>query len=385
MSSQRSAVRSARASAAIGAGAVGAAALLFGTSGVATQLLAPGIVATSAAGWRVVIGGSVLVAICAALGRAPWSYPARWWVIASGSLAFLGFQVGYFLAVGRVGVAAATILAIGTGPVVAGLLDRVRHGAALPVRWWIGVAVAITGIAVMTGAGNVVFEVVAGAAAIGAGCCFPFFGDAIRDLTADRPAITAVATVFGAAVLPAVVLLLLVGTDPLATPGTAATLLYLGLVTTAAAYVLWSAGLAVLSLSDTVTLTMIEPIAAAVLAVAILGEPAGPATVVGVLATLTGVWIATTRTRSVARSGSAGQLRRPRRVRAGPRTGDRRDPGGKRQGRREALERQGLQASAQVAALRQVVQQPAVEGIAGPDGVHQRRRRDRHPNVLPAQ
>ena len=302
MNSQLSAVRSARASAAVGAGVVGAAALLFGTSGVATQLLAPGLAATSAAGWRVVIGGSVLVVICAALGRAPWSYPARWWVIASGALAFLGFQVGYFLAVGRVGVAAATILAIGTGPVVAGLLDRVRHGTALPVRWWLGVAVAITGIALMTGAGGVVFDMVGGAAAIGAGCCFPIFGDAVRDLTADRPALTAVATVFGAAVLPAVVLVLLAGTDPLATPGTAATLLYLGLVTTAAAYALWSAGLAVLSLSDTVTLTMIEPIAATVLAVAILSEPAGPATVVGVIATLTGVWIATAR-RSVAGSG----------------------------------------------------------------------------------
>ena len=64
-----------------------------------------------------------------------------------------------------------------------------------------------------------------------------------------------------------------------------------------------AAGLAVFSLSDTVALTMIEPIAAVVLAVAILSEPAGPATVVGVLAALTGGWIATARNRPVARSG----------------------------------------------------------------------------------
>ena len=113
---------------------------------------------------------------------------------------------------------------------------------------------------------------------------------------------TAVATVFGAAV-PAVVLLVLDGTNPLTTSGTALALLYLGLVTTAAACVLWSAGLAVFSLSDTVALTMIEPTAAVVLAVAILSEPAGPATVVGVLAALTGGWIATARNRPVARSG----------------------------------------------------------------------------------
>jgi DME family drug/metabolite transporter len=178
---------------------------------------------------------------------------------------------------------------------VAGLLDRVRRGTSLRARWWVGVAVAVTGIAVMTGTGGVLFDPIGWTAAIGAGCCFPIFGDAIQDLTADRPALTAVATVFGAAMLPAAGLLLLFGTDPLAGPGTALALLYLGLVTTVAGYALWSAGLAVLSLGDTVTLTMIEPIAATVLAVAVLGEPAGVATVVGVLATLTGVWITTAR------------------------------------------------------------------------------------------
>jgi DME family drug/metabolite transporter len=293
MNTQSAAVRTARTSTAIGAGAVAAAALLFGTSGVVTQVLAPGLAATTTAGWRIVIGGGVLVVISAALGRAPWSYSRRWRVIVPGALAFLGFQLGYFLAVGRVGVATATIVTIGTGPLVAGLLDRVRRGTALRARWWMGVAVAIAGIAVMTGAGGVLLDPIGWVAAIGAGCCFPFFGDAIRELTADRPALTAVATVFGAAILPAAMLLVLAGTDPFATKGAAVTLLYLGLVTTAAAYALWSAGLAELSLGDTVTLTMIEPIAATVLAVAILGEPAGAATVVGVLATLTGVWIAT--------------------------------------------------------------------------------------------
>ncbi len=291
MNTQPSTVRPASTGAAIAA--VAAAAVLFGTSGVATRVLAPGLAATTTAGWRIVIGGGVLVVISAALGRAPWSCPCPWRVIVPGALAFLGFQLGFFLAVNRVGVATATIVTIGTGPVVAGLLDRVRHGIALRIRWWIGVAVAVPGIAIMTGAGGVLFDPIGWVAAIGAGCCFPVFGAAIRDLTADRPALTAVATVFGAAMLPAAGLLLLFGTDPFAGPGTSPALLYLGLVTTAAAYALWSAGLAVLSLGDAVTLTMIEPITATVLAVAVLGEPAGPATVVGVLATLTGVWIAT--------------------------------------------------------------------------------------------
>jgi drug/metabolite transporter, DME family len=65
-------------------------------------------------------------------------------------------------------------------------------------------------------------------------------------------------------------------------------------VTTAIAYALWSAGLAHLTLANTVTLTMLEPVAATVMAIAILGEPAGPTNILGIATTLAGVWIAST-------------------------------------------------------------------------------------------
>jgi DME family drug/metabolite transporter len=176
---------------------------------------------------------------------------------------------------------------------VAGLLDRVRRGTRLRGRWWVGVALAIAGIAVMTGANGVTLDPTGVASAVAAGCCFPVFGDAIRDLLADRPPLTAIATVFGAAILPAVVLLYVAGTDPVGTDGTTTALLYLGVVTTATAYLLWSTGLATLSLGATVTLTMLEPVAATVLAVAVLHEVAGQGTAVGIVAALAGVWIAT--------------------------------------------------------------------------------------------
>ena len=204
------------------------------------------------------------------------------------------FQLGFFVSVSLAGVATATIVTIGTGPVVAGLLDRVRRGTPLRRRWWTGVGVAVLGIALTTGAGTVTLNPAGMASAVIAGCCFPVFGSAIRDLTADRPALTAVATVFGAAILPAAILLAIAGSKPAATPGTVIALLYLGVVTTAIAYALWSAGLARLTLADTVTLTMLEPVAATVMAIAILCEPAGPTTILGITATLSGVWIAST-------------------------------------------------------------------------------------------
>ncbi|HYN35132.1 MAG TPA: DMT family transporter, partial [Ilumatobacteraceae bacterium] len=108
---------------------VAVAALLFGTSGVAAQLLAPGLPAVTTAGWRVVLGGAVLVGLSAARGQAPWRYPRRWRVTATGAVAFLVFQLGFFLSVSLAGAATATIVTIGTGPVVAGLLDGIDLAA----------------------------------------------------------------------------------------------------------------------------------------------------------------------------------------------------------------------------------------------------------------
>ena len=272
---------------------VAVAALLFGTSGVAVQLLAPGLPAATTAGWRVVLGEAVLVGLSAARGHAPWRYPRRWRVTVTGALAFLVFQLGFFLSVSLSGVATATIITIGTGPIVAGLLDRVRRGTPLRRRWWTRVGVALLGIALTTGAGAVTLNPAGWASAMIAGCCFPLFGSAIGDLAVDRPALTAAAAVFGTAIIPATVLLAFVGSNPAATPGTITAVLYLGVVTTAIAYALWSAGLAHLTLSDTVTLTVLEPVAATILAIAILGEPAGPTTILGIAITLAGVRIAT--------------------------------------------------------------------------------------------
>src|SRR5664279_3571246 len=206
------------------------AAVLFGTSGVAVETLAPGLAAATTAGWRVVLGAAVLVGLSRGRGHAPWRYSLRPRVTLPGGLAFLVFQLGFFISVSLAGVATATIVTIGTGPVVAGLLDRARRGTPLRRRWWIGVGVAVLGIAVTTGSGAVTLNPAGWASAMIAGCCFPVFGSAIRDLTTDRPNLTAAATVFGVAIIPAATLLAIADSNPAATAGSIIALLYLGVV-----------------------------------------------------------------------------------------------------------------------------------------------------------
>jgi DME family drug/metabolite transporter len=288
-----------------GRAAVAAAAILFGTSATSTRLVDGMPDALTVAAWRQVIGGSALVVAAAVIGQAIWRYPFRWRPTIVGGLAVVAFQVGFFAAVDRLGVATATMVVIGTGPIAAGLLDRLLHGTRPTRRWVTGVAVAIAGIAMMSGGGG---DVVAAdwLLAVAAGWCFPIYGAATSRLLADRPPVAAIATVFGAGVLPAATLAALCATgvgvagsrlDATGAPTAAsvAVLVYLGLVTTAAAYVSWAHGLARVPLNEAVTITMLEPVAAFVLAVVVLREPVGLVPTLGALAVLAGIRIVATR------------------------------------------------------------------------------------------
>jgi DME family drug/metabolite transporter len=258
------------------------------------------------AAWRQVIGGVALLGVAAAFGQAVWRYPPRWAPTAAGGLAVVAFQVGFFAAVDRLGVTTATMVVIGTGPIAAGVLDHRLHGTRPTARWAAGVAVAVTGIAAMSGGpGDVV--VADWLLAVAGGCCFPIYGAATRRLLADRPPVAAIATVFGAAVVPASALAAsgafgLGVADSAAPVGAAgadalaivAVLAYLGLVTTAGAYVLWAHGLARVPLRETVTITMLEPVAAFGLAAVVLREPLSLVPSAGAAAVVAGVGIAAT-------------------------------------------------------------------------------------------
>ena len=67
--------------------------------------------------------------------------------------------------------------------------------------------------------------------------------------------------------------------------------LHLGVFATAVAYLLFSRGLAKISVADAVTLTLAEPLTAAVLGIFILGEKLNPQALVGLLLLLAGILI----------------------------------------------------------------------------------------------
>jgi DME family drug/metabolite transporter len=98
-------------------------------------------------------------------------------------------------------------------------------------------------------------------------------------------------------------LLLTTDTGWLATPSGLAMALWLGLVTTTLAYVLFGIGLRTLAPATVSTLTLAEPLTAGILGVAVLGETLPPGAVAGLLVLAAGIAVL-----------AAGGARMPRRT-----------------------------------------------------------------------
>jgi DME family drug/metabolite transporter len=249
------------------------AAVLWGTTGT-TQELAPDAASPLTIGaLRLLVAAFVLVAIAAATGQFRRVHNLRRPATLLAALGVAAYQPFFFLAVDRTGVVMGTIVAIGSAPVFGGLLawafDRVP-----PSRLWTtATALAVVGVALLIAAGNelgtnrdgIAFAVIAGAA-------YATYVIAARQLSREGDVIGSTAMVFA---LAATLLLPLLATEDLGWVGTAggsAAVLHLGVLATAAAYLLFATGLQTTQSTTATTLTLGEPVTAALLGVLVVGE-----------------------------------------------------------------------------------------------------------------
>ena len=110
------------------------AAILFGTTGTAQALGPDGSTPMTVGASRILIGGSLLAAIALASGGFRGRWPLGHVLLAGAGVAV--YQLAFFQAVADTGVAVGAIVAIGSGPVFAGILERVLDGA-WPGRTWL--------------------------------------------------------------------------------------------------------------------------------------------------------------------------------------------------------------------------------------------------------
>lgn len=270
-----------------------AAAVLWGTSGVVAQLVhrSTGMGPMDISFWRLAVSAAAMLLIAlprlrtvrAAVRRHPWA-------LAAAGVGLAAYQALYFLSVTTAGVNIATMVSLGTAPVVAALWEAVSRRRVPGLRQGLVILVAVVGLVLIAGghgaaAGpNPTLGVLA---ALGSGVIYGASAVLGRHLARDTPAIamTTVTSVVGALTLVAFAVFSAPYVVPAGAPvsvGVAwAGIAAMGVLATALAYILFNRGLQATEGSVAAVLTLIEALTAAVLAVTVLSEPTGVATIVG--------------------------------------------------------------------------------------------------------
>ena len=251
------------------------AALCFATTGTAQALGPAGTQPVGVGAARILVGGTLLVAVVLLRGSGFRSRPwARGPLLAAvGGVAV--YQLAFFAAVADTGVAVGTIVALGSAPTLAGLFEWVLDRRRPSARWSVATALACAGVALLALAGGGASVSLLGVAlAVTAGGAYATYTLAAkRLLAAGHAPETVMAAAFGLGALT--LMPALVASEPgwLLHADGVALAIFLGVIPTALAYVLFARGLRRLSASETATLTLAEPLTAGVLGAVVLAEP----------------------------------------------------------------------------------------------------------------
>jgi DME family drug/metabolite transporter len=278
--------------------AVLAAALCFATTGTAQALADVDASPLAVGAARIVVGGGILGVIAllrvrprigspatkSPAAKGPTAKGPTALLIAIGAAGVLAYQPLFFLGTRENGVAIGTVVALGSAPIATGIVDAIRSRRLPSGRWMLATAIAIAGVVLVSGVtGGAVTLAPAGLlASAGAGMSYALYtvcGKALIERGWDSTRV--MGTVFGAAAVASVPVLLAAGTSWLATPNGVMLTLWLGVVTTAVAYLLFGWGLARLTAVTVSTLTLAEPLGATLLGLLVLHEQLTAVSAVG--------------------------------------------------------------------------------------------------------
>lgn len=278
--------------------AVLAAAVLFGTAGAAQELGPETTTPLSLGTVRGLVGAGVLWLVVrverrrlAGLSLRPHLAP-----IAVGGLGVALYQPAFLAGVDRAGVAVGTIVAISSAPFAAGALDWLVLGRRPSRAWLVATLVTVTGgivlVAGQRGGDEVDLSGLPFALAAGSGyALYSVTSKSTIERGLDPTAALAAPFTVGSSLLLAVTV-----THQsfgwLATGAGLALGMYLGVVATGLAYVLYGRGLRSIPSSTAVTLVLAEPVTAAVLAVVVLDERLGATGWAGAAIVLLGLALA---------------------------------------------------------------------------------------------
>jgi DME family drug/metabolite transporter len=265
------------------------AALFFGTTGTAQALGPDATDPVGVGAARILVGGALLVAVALAGGAFRGHWELRPALAAIGGVA--AYQLAFFAAVADTGVAVGTIVALGSAPTLAGLFEWALERRRPEGRWVAATALACGGVVLLALSGGEASVSAPGVAlAVTAGAAYAVYTLAAKRLLAAGHAPESVmAVAFGGGAVVLLPALALSGPGWLLEADGVALALFLGIVPTALAYLLFAHGLRRLSASETATLTLAEPLTAGVLGAVVLAEQLTAASALGAGLVLAGM------------------------------------------------------------------------------------------------
>jgi DME family drug/metabolite transporter len=258
------------------------ASLCFGTTGTAQALGPDGLSPAGVGAGRILVGGALLIVVALIAKGSLTTLPRAPLALAAAAVAT--YQLSFFAAVHDTGVAVGTIVALGSAPALAGGIEWALTGTAPAKAWAAATALACAGVAMLALAGADADISLPGVAlALAAGASYAGYTLAAKRMLATHGVETVMAGAFGGGAILLLPVLALAG-DGLASTQGAALIVFLGVIPTAVAYLLFARGLKRLTAAETATLTLAEPLTAALLGVLVLSETlSAPASLGGAL------------------------------------------------------------------------------------------------------
>lgn len=307
----------------LGIAFVSVAAVLWGTTGTAQSLGAGGLSPFWVGAAQLAVSSLFLGALLAAshlrtgrqggAGRRLLPHPVSvglrpaWFLLAS--LGIGGYSIFFYEGVTRTGVAVGTAVAIGSGPIWAGLMQALVLRAPLSILWWSGTLVSVAGGAAMVMArGGATLSWSGLVLCLLAGLSYAGYALINKRLVTHMPPRVVNFYVFTGAACLAVPIALLQSGLPQWSLAAVLVVAYLGVVVSGLAHMLFSIGLRSISGPTGVTLSLIEPVAAFVLAVSIVGEHQPLQSWLGLLAVLAGLMLVIGAEMRAQRAGAAAQM-----------------------------------------------------------------------------
>lgn len=260
------------------------AAFLWGTTGTARALADSGLAASWFGSLRLFVAALFFAALSALSGsrvRAAASPAASRSGFALAGLCMAGYNLAFFAGIHFTGIALGTALALGSGPLWTGLLQALLLRRRPSASWCTGTGLAVLGGALMAGladADGIDANATGVTLCLGAGLCYAVYTLVTQRLGAGVPALTVTLRAFAIAALVALPLAWISAGVPTLQQADVLAVLYVGVVTAGVSYLLFGLALRHISAATGVTLALLEPVVACVLAATVLGESvSGPA------------------------------------------------------------------------------------------------------------